>query len=111
MLLTGGVAWLLAGLLNKWLEPLLDPPSVTRTKALISLAVLVLCAVVAYFILLAIQNTAGSEEAFIAVLVGSYAAQKMFFTTTDSILGLKGMGSVQSQADRDAAVLDSVDKP
>jgi hypothetical protein len=58
-LLAGGAAWILAGALNKWMEPSLPTADASRIKAFVSLAVLVTCALVGFFVLNAIRHTAG----------------------------------------------------
>jgi peptidoglycan biosynthesis protein MviN/MurJ (putative lipid II flippase) len=91
-LLAGGAAWILAGVLNKWMEPSLPTESASRIKAFVSLAVLVTCALIGFWVLNAIRHTAGDEKGFFAMLVAAFAAQKAFFLTTDSLIGLEGMG-------------------
>jgi hypothetical protein len=90
-LLAGGAAWILAGVLNKWMEPSLPTESASRIKAFVSLAVLVTCALVGFLALNAIRHTVGDEKGFFAMLVAAFAAQKLAFMTTDSFIGAEGM--------------------
>jgi hypothetical protein len=90
-LLAGGAAWILAGVLNKWMEPILPTESASRIKAFVSLAVLVTCALVGFLALNAIRHTVGDEKGFFAMLVAAFAAQKLAFMTTDSFIGAEGM--------------------
>jgi hypothetical protein len=95
-LLAGGAAWILAGVLNKWMEPSLpteadSPGTASRIKAFVSLAVLVTCALVGFLALNAIRHTVGDEKGFFAMLVAAFAAQKLAFMTTDSFIGAEGM--------------------
>lgn len=97
-LLAGGAAWIVAGVINKWLDPTLPTDSAGRIKAFVSLAVLVVCALIGFFALNAIRHTTGDEKGFFAMLVAAFAAQKAFFTTTDSLIGLEGIEVVKPKS-------------
>lgn len=97
-LLAGGCAWIMAGMLNKWLDPNLPTDNAGRIKAFVSLVVLVIWAFAGFMVLNAIRHTTGDEKGFFAMLVAAFAAQKAFFLTTDSLLGLEGP-SINKPAD------------
>lgn len=89
-LIAGGAAWITAGVINKWLDPTLPTESAGRIKAFVSLVVLVVWAFLGFWILNTIRQTAGDEKGFFAVLVAAFAAQKLAFMTTDSLIGVRG---------------------
>lgn len=85
VLLAGLAAWLLAGAVNKRIEG----EDAARTKAIISLVVLVACTLVAYFLKQFIRGgVPGGEQDFMSMLALAFSAQKAFFLLTDSLLGL-----------------------
>lgn len=90
-LLAGGCAWIMAGMLNKWLDPNLPTDNAGRIKAFVSLVVLVVFAFVGFWALNEIRHTVGDEKGFFAMLVAAFSAQKLFFMATDSLIGVKGV--------------------
>jgi hypothetical protein len=97
-LIAGGVAWIVAGLTNDTLGAYLTlrftPKEVSRIKAFISLLWLIVFALLGFAALNAIRNTAGTETGFFAMLIASFASQKAFFMTTDSLIGFNKPASV-----------------
>ena len=89
VLLAGLGAWLLAGGLNKYLDPRLDSENAARIKAIVSLGVLVLATVAAFYLKGLVRGVPGGEQDFMSMLSLAFAAQKGFFMLTDSLLGLK----------------------
>jgi hypothetical protein len=105
VLLAGLAAWLLAGALNKYLDPRLDRENAARIKAIVSLGVLVLTTVAAYYLKGLVRGSIGGEQDFMSMLSLAFAAQKGFFMLTDSLLGFK---SPDPQPDNNEGAMDSV---
>jgi peptidoglycan biosynthesis protein MviN/MurJ (putative lipid II flippase) len=103
VLLAGLAAWLLAGALNKYLDPRLDRENAARIKAIVSLGVLVLTTVAAYYLKGLVRGSIGGEQDFMSMLSLAFAAQKGFFMLTDSLLGLK---SPDAQPDNNEGAMD-----
>lgn len=84
VLLAGLAAWLISGAVNKRISG----DDAARTKAVVSLVVLVACTLAAYYAKQLIRGAGGGEQDFMSMLALAFSAQKAFFMVTDSLLGL-----------------------